>query len=263
MQGDWAPSALDANFAIHAAWATVQRPRARRLSRDDVVAVDCGRPCDTFNLVLGTQASSASVDALVADVLGFFAERDHPFSWWVGPSDRPVSLAEHLMSAGLEAAEGEEAMAADLTECALAVPDPGELVVRRVTTPAGLADFARVNAANWTPPDPEVMAHFAELAPAFLAAEAPFAFFVGYVDGEAVAASELCTGGGVAGLYNISTLANARRRGYGGALTRAPLRWARAQGITRGVLQASADGAPVYRTLGFTTFGQVTEYKRP
>jgi ribosomal protein S18 acetylase RimI-like enzyme len=152
-------------------------------------------------------------------------------------------------------------MAARLSALRATDEAPDGLAIRRARTPSELSDFARVNAANWTPPDQAVVRFYELAAPLLLAAGSPIRLYVGYVGEEAVAASELTVAGGVAGLYGISTLAPCRRRGYGTAMTLRPLVDARAEGLDLAVLQASAAGAGVYRRIGFEEFGGITEYK--
>lgn len=253
--------AADQNFVTHASWVAARLPGMLVRADDELVLVDSGLACDTFNLVCRARLAPATAGARIADAIRHFRSAGRPFSWWVGPADRPAGLGGLLESHGLEQAEAELAMTADLGRLPRDARTPGGLEIRRVRTPGELLDFARVNAANWDPPDSNVL-HFHERA-AFvvLAPEAPQWFYVGYLQGEPVAAAELTIGGGVAGLYGISTLASFRRRGFGSALTLQPLLDARATGIHRAVLQASADGAPVYRRLGFEAFGEITEYK--
>lgn len=89
----------------------------------------------------------------------------------------------------------------------------------------------------------------------------PLWLYVGYLDGVPVSTAELTIGGSVAGLYNISTLPAYRRRGFGRALTRQPLLDAQAHGYHTAILQAVEAGVNLYTHLGFTPFGQITEYK--
>jgi ribosomal protein S18 acetylase RimI-like enzyme len=233
-----------------------------RVGEDDgVLLVDSGLPCDTFNAACRARLESGSADLVIREAIAWFADAAQPFSWWVGPGDEPLDLGARLEHAGLVAAEAEVAMRLDLVAATLDMPVPIHFEIRRVTTAAELAHFAAINAANWAPPDPHVLTFYERAADVLLAAASPLRFYVGYLEGEPVATAELTLAGGVAGLYNISTLAAARGRGFGTAMTTAPLRDAAAERINTAILQAAPSGVSIYRRIGFTPFGAIMEYK--
>ena len=152
-------------------------------------------------------------------------------------------------------------MVADLAALGAETPAPEALRIVRARTAEEIADFARVQAANWEPPDRLVL-RFYELASAALrSADCPIRLYVGYLGAEPVAASELTLGGDAAGLYNVATRASHRRRGFGAALTARPLHDARELGYRTAVLQAAAEGVRLYERIGFRRFGDITEYK--
>lgn len=252
-------AAADENLAIHFTWIQRQTGGMRAVLEDDLVRTECGMDCDTFNAVCRARLEPGGTSRRISRAIDWFSGR--PFSWWVGPADVPWDLGRRLADAGLAGSETELAMAAPLSKIRADEPAPRGLDIRRVATLRGLADFASVEAANWWPPDENVLRFYERAAPLLLALDSPIRLYVGYVGNEAVAASELTVGGGVAGLYGIATLEAHRRRGYGTAMTLRPLLEARAEGLEIAVLQASAAGAGVYRRVGFEEFGGITEYK--
>jgi len=137
---------------------------------------------------------------------------------------------------------------------------PG-LEIRRVRTPEELEIFARLSAANWTPPDPDVLAFYRRAAAALLDPNAPQRLYLGRLEGEPVATAEGALAGRTVALFNIMTREPFRGRGIGSWMTWRPLHDARAAGCDLGALQAAEAGVGLYRRIGFRPFGGITEYK--
>jgi ribosomal protein S18 acetylase RimI-like enzyme len=237
------------------------RPALVSRVRPELVLADSGLPCDTFNFICRARLAGADPRAVVLEAISYFSDLQRPFSWWVGPADTPQDLGGTLERLGLERAESELAMALSLRAATAPAPPVTGLQVRRVRTAAELDVFARLSAANWDPPDAQVLRFYERTAPALLSVESPQWLYVGYLDGEPVATAEATVSGGTVALFNISTRPAFRGRGIGSMMTRFPLREAQAGGCDLAVLRAAAAGVSIYRRLGFANFGKITEYK--
>ena len=87
-----------------------------------------------------------------------------------------------------------------------------------------------------------------------------FRTYLALLNGKPVGTSQLFLSRGVAGIYNVSCIPEARGRGIGTAITLALLLEARQMGFRIGILQASSRGYGIYRRLGFKDYGNLSVY---
>jgi GNAT superfamily N-acetyltransferase len=88
------------------------------------------------------------------------------------------------------------------------------------------------------------------------------AIYVGYADGLPVASGMGWRTGRTIGVYAVSTVPAARRRGYGEAMTARVIVDGIAAGCDVAALQASEAGRPIYERLGFRVVVQYDAYAR-
>jgi ribosomal protein S18 acetylase RimI-like enzyme len=215
-------------------------------------------PFPLFNSVLHARLDAERADAVIETRIRDCSLRNVPMLWWTGPSTRPADLGDRLERRGflLEPALG---MAADIRHIT-AQPDGGALAVEPVLDAATMAIWSRVLCNAFGAPHAFGDA-FSDLAEAVgLGPSARFRHFLGYLNGEPVATCSLYLGAGVAGVYDVGTLPERRRRGVGAAITRAAIVDAAASGYRMAILHSSASGAAMYRGLGFADVCAIGQY---
>lgn len=208
-----------------------------------------------FNQIL-IESETASPTA-VGDAVALMRERGAPFALTLGQGldDRFLAVAAGL-GLVLDPHAGFPGMA--VTPLPLPVPDPAGLDIRPVDSTT-LADHASVVERGFGIDRAIIDAVVSEA----IAADPRFAYYVGYVDGVAVVSGLGVKTGETMGVFNIATLEEARRRGYGAAITRRILTDGALLGCTVGTLQSSDMGRPVYEAIGFRTVVSYVGYVDP
>jgi GNAT superfamily N-acetyltransferase len=223
-----------------------------------------GSPIDYHNCVVRADLSPTDVQEVIAASIQRMHKRGVPGTWHVGPSMRPTDLAERLRSAGLTLGSSEPGMAADLHTLRDDLPSPGGLRVERVRDEAGLTAWSQTLAQGFGEGEREatwVAATYRALG--FHADNGPWLHYLARLNGRPVGTSTVFLGAGVAGVYFVSTVPEARGCGIGAASTLAGLMDARQLGYRIGILTSSTMGNSVYARLGFRDYCTIDLFEAP
>lgn len=176
-----------------------------------------------------------------------------------GAISAPVRAA--LEAAGYGDHGDMAAMAVDIDAMAPAPAAPG-CSLERIGAGAASAAWGEVFSDGYELPR-EVGGLFApDVVGAEMAPDAPLQWFGVVRGGRMVSTSMLFLHDGIAGIYGVSTLPEARRQGLGAFATAGALLRAREVGYRVGALQSSQMGRSVYERLGFRAFGGVPLWVR-
>lgn len=203
-----------------------------------------------FNGVLSSRPPEENDEAFVEETIAYFRSQGvGAFTWWMEPRLDASAWEPLLSKYGFGFSDDTPGMAADLEALDEAVQTTEGLEVRAVDDEESLRTWTHIFALgyglslDWEPSIYEVER---KLGLGF-----PVQNYLGILHGQPVATSCLFFGRGVAGIYSVSTLVEARGKGVGAAMTLIPLQEAREMGYRIGVLQSSEMGYNIYKKLGF------------
>lgn len=173
-----------------------------------------------------------------------------PFQWWCGPASTSPQIEAVLARRGLLGGAKNPGMHLDLTSTTLPATDAD---IRRCSSPdehrAATATFLTGFELSLDLLDD--FDHMLQSVPT--TSDQQVTVLHAFVDDEPAGTGMVAAIGGVAGLYNIAVLPQARNKGLGAAITLELLRAGANAGCAEAILHASAMGFPVYRSLGFET----------
>jgi GNAT superfamily N-acetyltransferase len=220
-----------------------------------------GSPIAYHNCIVRAQLPSKAVDAAIHAAIERFQAYHVSGSWHIGPSMRPTDLGTRLTAHGFTHGGDESGMAVDLRVLREDVPVADALIIERVTDEQELNVWTNTLAVGFGEGEREAAWVGEMYRKIGLADDRPWRHYLGRLNGEPVATASLFLGAGVAGIYFVFTVPQARRQGIGAAITCVALDDARALGYRIGVLGSSAMGYPVYRRLGFQEYCKIGIYE--
>jgi len=187
---------------------------------------------------LAPAAAAAALEAMEAAYTAAGVER---YAAWVHESQ--MALRDELHARGYRVTETTRAMGMSVDDLA-AVPPAAELIR------AEWADYLSYLRALGLPAG-------------LLSGVEPTRFhaLAARLDGADVATALALDHDGDCGLYNMSTLGHARRRGLATRLTAHHVHLAAGRGCTTASLQSTAMGEHVYAAVGFRDLGRIIEYE--
>lgn len=217
-------------------------------------------PSESF--IYRTHFSPSEADARIEQVLQRFrAEGCLPMHWQVSPSTRPKDLGKYLEAHGFTFLVRVPGMVMRLMDLDYRNAADPQFIIEEVTNDVQLRHWTRilgcVDGISSTFEE-GLFNLFNDPAPANCGINR---LYLASVDGDPVAISRLFGFAGVAGIWNVATLPEARGHGYGSMMTLTVAQAGLALGYHYGVLLASPIGVGLYRRLGFEEIYHINVYK--
>lgn len=235
-------------------------PRAEYHVEPDVTWWITGRPHPMYNGIWLARLAPEGIDRRIAAILAPFKARGVPCGWTVGPTTAPADLAERLEGHGLRLVASQTAMALDLQQMREDFAAPPNLRVTMVRDRDALVAWRQASNRGFEADDEGARTYDTAYLAMGYDDTLPWRHFLALLDDAPVASSSLLLHAGIAGVFGVATIPEARRRGVGAAVTLAALRAARDLGYHVAMLVPSDMGLALYTRIGFRECCTVRHY---
>ncbi len=215
-----------------------------------------------FNCVHLAQFTPENLHMKIEETLEYFKSRKLPVQWSIGPSTRPIDLEKHLQDKGFSKVSGDmPGMAVELESMNENFPEPTGFTIKPVEDIETLKDWMQAATEGFGLKQSSSELLFEIESELGFGEDLPRRSYVGYLNGKPVSNSMLLMTSGVAGLFAVSTIPEARRRGIGTLISLVPLKEARERGYRVGVVHSSEMGYGVYQRLGFEDYCKIELFR--
>jgi len=224
---------------------------------DSIFLGNSGIPIGIANLVLRTNIPKDIAIETIQDIFNYYKEQKLPFVWMTGPLSKPKEIVELVRKQQKVNIVDYPGMAYNLNFLPETRMKLEDFEIVKAEDKKAYIDFMNViedfiEGEEWK----EKIFHFLDNQYA-LHSSNETSVFVGYHKGDPVSSSAVHYSQGVAGLYWIVTKKHARKKGYGTAMTYAPMYEAKNRGYEVIILHASEMGVHVYSKIGFKEYCNV------
>jgi len=235
-------------------------PHAEVYGGEDICWCITDIPLLQCNIIFKAKLKPKDVDRTIESLLKKARSRNVPLRWWTGKDTEPVDLEESLLAHGFTPLRVTPFMAIDLLSMKEDVAIPSNVNITEIKDRTALETWCHIFALGFGVPHEGEPAYLKWITTT-LDSKLQLKLYLAFKDGEPVATSQLFLAEGVAGIYYIATLPEARKQGIGTAVTLKPLQIAMEMGYRVGILQSSKMAENLYRKMGFEVCGIMTAYQ--
>ncbi|GAC1425899.1 MAG: hypothetical protein NVSMB54_11300 [Ktedonobacteraceae bacterium] len=206
------------------------------------------------------QNDNTYIDKKITEALDFFSTRNTATHWAISPTTYPTNLATHLQARSFTKVGENITMAIDLHTMHEVLPSRPELVIKEIENLETLKIQRDISLRGFGSTQEEAQTYYDNFAANGFGKGTPWHHYIAWLNDTPVGISSLLLHAGIAGIYGVATLAEARKQGVGAALTLHAMYEARTAGYHIAILAPSQIGLHMYRTLGFQEIGMTYYY---
>ncbi|PFF10105.1 GNAT family N-acetyltransferase [Bacillus cereus] len=229
----------------------------------DYIAVDCGLPADTFNIITLLNNDVTEGIEKLYKVVHNYNQKKFPMCVWFWDDRYEQAIKNELIKLGLKEAEQNIAMVADLKTIHPTINMPEGFRIEKASSSGQIKKFGETlaNLFGTSEEGVFVQTFYNEIASFDLWNSENMKLYLGFYKDEVVSVGSLvCTQDSI-GIYDIATKERMRGKGFGSTMFNYLLQEAQELNVAQCVLQASPDGITIYKKAGFQSVGQMTVFE--
>ena len=207
------------------------------------------------------RADKKYINAKIDKMLDYFKARRVPAGWTVGPSTLPINLATFLEARGFRYQDHTQGMAADLLALIEDIPLNQELIIREVEDAETLKILRSIEMTGFGASAELAQNYYDSYINVGFGKGTSWHHYLGWLHNEPVSIASLFFHAGVAGIYGVATIPEARRQGVAATMTLHTLREARQQGYRIAVLSPTEMSIAIYQRIGFQEYCKLLHYE--
>lgn len=207
------------------------------------------------------QDTDEYVNKKISEVLTYFSPRNVSVAWVISPITQPAQLATSLEARGFTRVGGDSNMAIDLHQMNENIPAPSDLLIKEIEDTETLKLHNAISKVSFESSPETAQSYYECYVGNGFGHGRPWHHYMAWLSDTPVAIASLLLHAGVAGIYGVATLPEARRQGIGAALTLHAMYVARSLGYKIAILAPSEMGTNMYRSIGFQEVGNAHYYR--
>ncbi len=234
--------------------------RARLIDNKNIIKFLSHISLPFFNCVIFYDFDSKNLEKQIKDFIKYGRSKKTSLLWLVGPSSKPHSIGALLEENSFKYDDHMMSMAIEIKDIKNDLKHINGFEIELVDNRKKLERWVHACLKGFDENGKNFSSIYEFERSLGCGRTLPWVRFTGIVDGEAVATSAIFMGSEAAGLDNVTTVPDWRKKGVGAFMVAHAFKFSQSLGYNIGVLQASDMGYNLYRKLGFKKYYEFKEF---